>query len=80
MRPRNANELATILDLDYKTTRHHLGVLEKNNLITPQGSGYGKMFFPSALLEENIDIFNDIWEGLAKRKKINIKRFDGEKE
>ena len=29
--PINANELANVLDLDYKTVRHHLDVLEKNN-------------------------------------------------
>ena len=30
--PRNANEIANLLKLDYKTTRHHLNILEKNRL------------------------------------------------
>jgi len=70
--PRNANELATILDLDYKTTRHHLRVLEKNYLITSFGTGYGKTYFPSNLIEKNSDIFKEILEEL-ERKKINMK-------
>ena len=48
-RPRNANELAEILNLDYKTVGHHLDVLEKNRLVAPprfRGSGgYGRMYF-----------------------------------
>jgi predicted transcriptional regulator len=76
--PRNANELATILDLDYKTTRHHLKMLEKNRLITSQGSGYGVTYFPSNLLEENIYIFQEIWDDLSERKKINKKNVDSE--
>ena len=67
--PRNANELAKVLDLDYKTVRHHLGVLEKNNLATHTGSGYGKMYFPSDLLEKNEDYFDEIWGKIGKNMK-----------
>jgi len=68
-KPRNANELATILDLNYKTTRHHIRVLEKNFLITSMGKGYGKIYFPSNLLEENMHLFKEIWEDLSKKDK-----------
>jgi len=67
--PRNANELAKVLDLDYKTVRHHLGVLEKNNLVTHTGNGYGKMYFPSDLLEKNEDHFDEIWGKIGKNMK-----------
>ena len=67
--PRNANELATLLNLDYKTTRHHIGVLEENHLLSSIGSGYGKVYHPSPLCEENINLFNEIWEELIKRGK-----------
>ena len=66
--PRNANELATILDLNYKTTRHHLEVLEKNYLITSIGDGYGKMYFLSDLLKDNMHLFKEIWGKLAKKR------------
>ena len=67
--PRNANELATVLNLDYKTIRHHLDVLEKNHLITSTGSGYGKMFFPSDILEKNEEYFREIWGKIGKKTK-----------
>ena len=67
--PRNANELSQLLNLDYKTIRHHLKVMEKNNLITHTGSGYGMMYFPSDLLENNIEYFNEIWSKIGKKSK-----------
>jgi len=67
--PRNANELATILKIDYKTIRHHLKVLEKNQLITSMGSGYGTMYFPSDLLEKNKEKFDEIWSKIGKKEK-----------
>lgn len=65
--PRNANELANILKLDYKTTRHHLEMLEKNRLITTMGSKYGTLYFPSELLEENMHFFKEIWGKIGKK-------------
>ena len=66
--PRNANELATLLQLDYKTIRHHLDLLEKNRLITSMGDKYGMLYFPSNLLEENIQYFQEICEKLSKKE------------
>jgi len=67
-RPYNANELSKVLELDYKTVRHHIGVLEKNRLITSTGAGYGKIYFPSDMLEENKDYFIEIWEQIGKKQ------------
>ena len=75
--PRNANELANILKLDYKTTRHHLNTLEKNRLITTIGDKYGIMYFPSELLEENMHFFKEIWSKIGKNE-INKKSNNGE--
>ena len=66
--PHNANELAKILDLDYKTIRHHLDLLEKNQLVTSIGSGYGKMYSASDLLEEHEEIFREIWGRIGKKQ------------
>jgi len=75
--PRNANELANRLKLDYKTTRHHLDMLEKNRLITTIGNKYGIMYFPSQLLEENMQFFKEIWDKIGK-KEMNNKNNNGE--
>lgn len=66
--PANANQLSEALKLDYKTIRHHIDVLIKNNLITPTGGKYGKMFFLSTLLEENYEIFEEIWVKFGKKQ------------
>ena len=52
--PMNTLELSKKLELDYKTIKHNIGVLEKNNLIIRQGAGYGDMFFPSDLISMNL--------------------------
>ena len=46
-RPRNANQLAEELDLDYKTVRHHLDVLLENDVVRNSGDGYGSVYLPS---------------------------------
>jgi DNA-binding transcriptional ArsR family regulator len=58
--PRNANQLANLLELDYRTIRHHLEVLEKNRMITSAGEGYGITYFLSPAMEENYDLFEEI--------------------
>ena len=69
----NANELAKAIDMDYKTIRHHLKVLDKNSLVTSMGEGYAKMYFISELMEQDIECFYEIWEQIGK-KNINKRR------
>ncbi|WP_338729169.1 winged helix-turn-helix domain-containing protein [Haladaptatus sp. DJG-WS-42] len=45
--PRNANQLAEDLELNYKTVRHHLDVLMDNNIVTTSGDEYGAIYLPS---------------------------------
>jgi predicted transcriptional regulator len=67
-RPLNANQLAKELDLDYKAIQHHIGVLEKNNLITRVGEKYGATYFISTFLEVNLVSFDEIVAKLEKSK------------
>lgn len=67
-RPLNANQLAKELDLDYKAIQHHIGVLEKNNLITRVGEKYGAAYFISTFLEVNLAAFDEIVTKLEKSK------------
>ena len=67
-KPSNANKIAEILKLDYKTVRHHLDVLEKNNIIAAINKGkYGAVYFLSEFMQANIQIFNEIWVQFGKK-------------
>ena len=67
-KPSNANKISEILKLDYKTVRHHLEVLEKNNAITAVNKGnYGSVYFLSEIMQANIKIFSEIWAKFGKK-------------
>jgi DNA-binding transcriptional ArsR family regulator len=65
--PQNANQLANLLEMDYRTIRHHLEVLEKNRIITSAGEGYGKTYFLSPVMEENYALFEEIVKKIWKK-------------
>ena len=65
-RPYNINQLAEALGLDYKAIRHHITVLEKNNLVSKMGQKYGVLYFISHYLEANIESFNEIRSKIQK--------------
>jgi len=47
-------ELSKKLNLDYKTIKHNIKVLEQNNLIIREGEGCGDMFFISEIIPSNL--------------------------
>ena len=53
--PRNAWELSKSLNLDYTTIRHHLGILQKNQLVLTEGERYGRLYFVSDFMESDWD-------------------------
>jgi DNA-binding transcriptional ArsR family regulator len=65
--PQNANQLATLLKMDYKTMRHHLEVLEKNKIITSVGDRYGSTYFLSQTMEDNYVLFEEIMKKIGKK-------------
>lgn len=71
--PQNANQLATQLNVDYKTIRHHLAILEKNRLVVPIGAHYSTVYFLSQPMEENYSMFEDITNKLCDARKRTIK-------
>ncbi|MDG6222980.1 MAG: winged helix-turn-helix transcriptional regulator [Candidatus Bathyarchaeota archaeon] len=72
--PQNANQLAASVEMDYRTIRHHLKVLEKNRLITSTGDGYANTYFLSVDLEENFSLFEEIVNKLWKKQKREKKK------
>ena len=68
--PSNAMRLAEALGLDYTTIRHHLEVLQRNGLVESQGDKYNITYFPSLLIEHNMDLFEEICEKIYNRADI----------
>jgi DNA-binding transcriptional ArsR family regulator len=61
-RPRNANQLAETLDLDYKTVRHHLDVLVENGIVETSGDDYGAVYLPSQAARDHWETIEEIFE------------------
>jgi len=65
--PQNAHQLSQTLGVDYSTIRHHVEVMEKNDLITTVGDRYGKLYFLSDRMAENYSFFEEIWDKIGKK-------------
>lgn len=72
--PRNAQQLAGALALDYKTVRHHLRVLGKNGLISTVGDRYGQVYFLSASMESHWTIFEQLVKDMQARSDRRAKK------
>jgi len=65
-RPSNANQISSALEMEYKNVRHHLKVLEENDLVTNLNSGgYGSLYFISSRLEGEMATFEEICGHIA---------------
>lgn len=59
-RPRNANELAGELDVDYNTITHHLDMLKEHDVVEPSDHDYGKLYFLTDRFENHAETFEQI--------------------
>jgi DNA-binding transcriptional ArsR family regulator len=65
----NTNQLATAVNLDYKTIEHHVLILEENGLVTLSNKGaYGALLFLTPLIEEAWPIVEEIWGKIGRTK------------
>lgn len=65
--PYNPHQLSKELNLDYKTIRHHIKILEENNIIKSTGDSYSNLYFLTENMEKNYEIFQEIWEKIVKK-------------
>lgn len=63
-RPRNANQLAERLDLDYNTVRYHLEILMDHNVLETSGNEYGKVYFLTDQFRHHGEKFEEILQQL----------------
>lgn len=59
-RPKNANELAEELDVDYKTVRHHLDMLTDHGVVETSDEQYAKLHFLTDEFEHHRETFEEI--------------------
>jgi DNA-binding transcriptional ArsR family regulator len=64
-RPRNANQLAEALDLDYTTVRHHLDVLMDNNVMERSGDEYAAVYTFTDQVQTHWESLEEICETVA---------------
>ena len=66
-KPRNANQLAKDLKVDYKTIQHHLRVLYENRMIVVVNKeAYGATYFTSHLMMEILSHLKRFGRDLGK--------------
>jgi DNA-binding transcriptional ArsR family regulator len=63
--PRNANQLAEALAYDYTTIRHHLEVLQENNVVRRAGDGYGDVYLLTEQVEANRETLEEVLDTVA---------------
>jgi DNA-binding transcriptional ArsR family regulator len=65
--PYNAYNISEILELNYKTVRHHLKLLEEHKIVvTPPGVKYGAVYFLSEEMKENMELFEKFHGNVKK--------------
>lgn len=67
-RPRNPNQLADALGMDYTTIRHHLRVLEDNNVVRASSDDYGAVYLLTAQVRANWDTVEEIFETVEEEE------------
>lgn len=66
-RPYNVNQLAEKLEVDYKTVKYHIDVMEENEMIIPAGEKYGTIYFLTSKMEKSYDSFLEIWDEVVEK-------------
>lgn len=64
-RPSNVNQLATELDLQYKSVQHHIRILVGSSLLAPSGEGYGATYLLTQWFELHFTQFEQICSKLG---------------
>lgn len=65
-RPRNANQLAEALDMDYTTIRHHLDVLMENNVVRRTDDEYAAVYLFTDQVRANWDTVEEVLDAVSE--------------
>lgn len=61
-KPMNLHELSKEAGLNYKTTQHHVNLLDEHRLVSKAGNKYGQVFFISDQLKEHDALLKKLLE------------------
>ncbi len=67
IKPKNANQIAKILNLDYKTVRYHLDIICNHDYLIKEKFGKNYSYFPSDKLIRNLDEYHMIKKSLNEQ-------------
>lgn len=70
IKPKNANQISKILNLDYKTVTYHLNIICNHDYLTKEKFDNNYSYFPSDKLIRNLDEYNNIKMSLEKEKRL----------
>ncbi len=60
-RPYNINQMAEKMDVNYRTIKHHIEMLERNDIVSgSKTGGYGEVYYLIPKLEEDEKLFEDL--------------------
>jgi DNA-binding transcriptional ArsR family regulator len=71
-RPCNLNQLAKLIDVDYRSVQHHMSVLQKNNLVLSAGQKYGMVYSTHPYLDYHFHVFEQICVELGYALSLNL--------
>lgn len=66
--PRNTNQLAEALDLNYNTVEHHLDKLDEHDVVENHGEDYGVVYLPTDRARANWDTVEEIMKNLDEEQ------------
>ena len=64
-RPRNLNQLAKYIGIDYRSVQHHMSVLQKNNMVESTGQKYGVVYYIHPWLNYHFATFEKVCSQLG---------------
>jgi DNA-binding transcriptional ArsR family regulator len=71
-RPCNLNQLAKLIDVDYRSVQHHMSILQKNNLVLSAGQRYGVVYSIHPYLDYHFQVFEQICVELGYSLSLNL--------
>ncbi|KAA8922823.1 winged helix-turn-helix domain-containing protein [Thermoplasma sp.] len=61
-KPSNLNQISVSLGINYRTSEHHIRILEDNGVLISKGDRYGKIYYINPNFIDKLEIINKFKE------------------